>query len=117
MAKKVKKVSKKQQILDYSAANPNDGPSQVAAALSKQGLDVSAQYVSNVWTTSKSAPRKPAKRGRKPGKTAVAAPAAPRAAASKNGAEPILQAKKLAESLGGIDRARAALDALEAAQL
>jgi hypothetical protein len=67
-------------IRDYLQANPDVGPTEAAAAISKQvGKKVSPTYVSNIKSTSKGGPARKGRRGRKPGRVAAGA------RASKNG--------------------------------
>jgi len=100
MAKR--KVNKSQKIRDYKAANPNEGPTAIAKALTAQGLKVSPRQVSTTLTNEK---KKKGGVRRKKRRTKVAA-------RSKVSVEQILQAKKLAEQMGGVVKAKAALDAL-----
>jgi hypothetical protein len=100
--------TKSQLIRDYMEANPNDGPQAVAAALkSAHGLSVTPQFVSTVKSNAK---RKKGKRGRKPGR--------PAAAASGNGGgaklsmDVLMAAKRFAQQLGGVGKAKAAVDTL-----
>lgn len=46
MAKK--KINKSQHIRDYKEKYPNAGPASISDALSKRGLEISAQFVSTV---------------------------------------------------------------------
>ena len=100
MAKK--KVNKSRAIRDYCKANPEAGPTETAAALKKQGIQVSTAMVSTVKTQAKKKKgrgRKKAARGAKP-------------ASDKIALSSLIQAKKMAESLGGIEKAQTALAAL-----
>lgn len=99
MAKKVrrrKRVNKSQAIRDYIQANPKAGPTQVSQALTEKGTKVSVALVSNV----KHNMNKKAigtRRGGAGGHVSVDA---------------LRVAKKLADQLGGIEKARHALDVL-----
>lgn len=94
-------VNKSQIIRDYMGQHPKEGPSAVAAALNKrEGWKITPAYVSTIKSNAKK--KTPGKRGRKPGR---------RAAGSISEAS-LLQAKKLAEQLGGVTEAKAALDLL-----
>jgi hypothetical protein len=108
MAKKkaaVAEVNKSQAIRDFVQANPTVGPKETAAALTEQGIQVSPAMVSTVKTQAK---KKKGKRGR-PRKNAAssAKPASDKIALSS-----LIQAKKMAESLGGVEKAQTALAAL-----
>ena len=122
------KVNKSAAIRDYKKAHPKAKPAAIAEALKAEGLEVSGALVSNVLFTMKN--KKPGKRGR-PAKTAAPVatstkrrgrpPKGPKRAgrspqAATNGHEPglsaLLAAKKLADEMGSVDRAKAALDAL-----
>jgi hypothetical protein len=97
------KVNKSQAIRDYCEANPDAGPTEVAAELKKQGIQVSTAMVSTVKTLAKKRKkgrgRKKAARGAKP-------------ASDKIALSSLITAKKMAESLGGIEKAQATLAAL-----
>ena len=109
-----KSVNKSEAIRQHMAKHPNDGPNAVAAALNKAGLDVTAAFVSTI----KSMDRKRLALAGGAKASAVAsvastASAAPRSSASDDiQVTEVLRAKKLAAEFGGVDRARAALDAL-----
>ena len=100
MAKK--KVNKSQAIRDCCAANPDAGPTEVAAALKKQKIIVTPAMVSTVKTASKKK-----RRGRK-----KAARGAKKATGDAIALSSLLAAKKMAEQLGGVEKAQAALAAL-----
>jgi len=106
MAKKTKEgPSKSDSIRAYLADNPKAGPTAVFQALKEQGIHVSVALVSAIKAKGK-------RRGRKPGPKTTRGR---KTKAGSNGAvslELLLAAKKLAEQLGGIDKARAALDML-----
>jgi len=98
--------AKSEAIRTYLAANPDAGPTAVVAALKEQGVKVTVGLVSNL----KFRLANPAgKRGR---------PAAGRRAFKNGHAEittdQLLAAKRMADELGGVEAARAALDALVA---
>ena len=98
-----KKVNKSQAIRDYCGANPKAGPTETAAALNKQGIQVSTAMVSTVKTMAK---KKKKGRGKK-----KAAPGA-KPVSDKIALSSLLAAKKMAENLGGVEKAQAALAAL-----
>ncbi|WP_254513312.1 hypothetical protein [Anatilimnocola floriformis] len=104
MAKKAKGgPNKSSAIRDYKTANPTAAPKEIAEALAKDGLVVSAQFVSTVLSNAKKKGGKIGKRGPKPGR---------KAAAAGGGLEQLLTAKKMVEQLGGIENARSALNVL-----
>ena len=105
MAKKSKAGQNKSQLIrEYKAANPAAAPKEVAEALTKTGLSVSAQFVSTVLSNAKKKGGKVGKRGRKPGR--------PAAADNSGDLQHLIQAKKLVDQLGSVDAARAAVNAL-----
>jgi len=107
MAKKKPKVNKTQVIRDYLAENPDTAPKEVAATLSKQGLSVTANYVSTIKTNMKA-------KGKGKKKVAAKKKAAPKkkAADAKILLSALMEAKKLAAKLGGIEQAKQAINAL-----
>jgi len=98
--------SKSDAVRAYLASNPDASPATVAAALKKKGIKISISLASAV---------KYAKKGKKAGRSmGRRGPGRPRLAAraSGNGSvnlESLVDAKRLAERLGGIDAAREAL--------
>jgi hypothetical protein len=102
MAKKKRGV-KSQAIRDYLTANIEAGVSDVVGALKQMGVSVSKQMVSTIRMRMKGAPKK---RG----------PKKKRKGAKKNGAMVslgiLMQAKRLADQLGGVEKAKEAMDAL-----
>jgi len=110
------KVNKSQQIRDYKKAHPRQKPKQIAEALGKEGVDVSAQFVSTVLSSAKKKKKKSRTKGSSQGKEASQR----RATGKRAGAggrqvtfESLLRAKKIVKEMGGIKEARKALDALE----
>lgn len=108
MAKKAKGgPNKSSEIRNYKAANPTASPKEIAEALGKTGLSVSAQFVSTVLSNDKKRGGKVGKRGPKPGRKA--------ASASRGGGgniEQLIKAKQLVDQMGGIDNARSAINVL-----
>jgi hypothetical protein len=104
MARKSKSgVNKSQAIRDYINANPKSKPKEIVEALAAQGVTVSPAFVSTLRSNDKRKGRKgPGRRGR---------PAAS-AGGGGFGLESLVQAKKLADKMGGVSKAREALDAL-----
>lgn len=89
-----KEVNKSKAIRDYMAQKPDAGPTAVAEGLGKKGIEVSAAFVSTIKAMDKA--KKAGRRGRV-GEVTTA---------------DLLQAKKLADQLGGVERAKEAMDAL-----
>jgi len=101
MAKRSKSnVNKSQAIRDYVSSNPGAKPKEIAVALAAQGVDVTPAFVSTLKSNAKRNAGKVGRRGR------------PRAAAGDFGIESLVQAKKLADKMGGVAQARQALNAL-----
>ncbi len=98
MAKK--KVNKAQLIKDAMAANPKASPIEIAKSLKKHGI--TADYVSNVKSTA--SPKKK-KRGRPAAKKSTTT-------SDKISLGDLVKAKKLADELGGVDKAKSLLDAV-----
>ena len=105
MAKKSGKPGKAEAIREYSKNNPKAGPSEIAKALSAEGYEVSAAYVSTIKSLAK---KRKGKRGRPRGTGA----GAPRKSGDSISIAMLMQAKSLASKLGGVAEAKAALDAL-----
>jgi len=108
MAKKAKSgPNKSLEIRNYKSANPTATPKEVAEALGKSGVSVSAQFVSTVLSNARKKGGKVGRRGRKPGRKPGMA-----AAGGGSSIENLIRAKKFADSLGGVDQARAAINAI-----
>ena len=104
MAKKKKAgVNKSQAIRDHLAKQPDDGPKTVVAALGKKKITVTESLVSHV----KYALAGKKKRRRKK-KAAITQPKV----SDKISISTLVQAKKMADQLGGIEKAKTALAAL-----
>ncbi|EMI17047.1 hypothetical protein RMSM_06034 [Rhodopirellula maiorica SM1] len=114
--KKSSGVNRAKAIRDYYKAHPNAKPLQVSAELKKQGIDVTAQYVSTIRSNSKRQQGEVGKPGRPSGKKADKdAPAKPTNHRKQKVSLPLLvRLKHLTREFGGIAETRAALDALEA---
>lgn len=101
-------VNQSQAIRGYLAEHPEATPKEIVAGLAQQGVKVSEGLAGNVKYTSRSG-RGPGKarrgRGRPPGR---------RAGAGALTAQDLIEAKRLADQLGGLEQARKALEALEA---
>lgn len=126
MAKKSGGPNKSAAIRDYVQANPDAKPKEIVDALSAQGVAVSSAFVSTIKSKMTSGgggggrKKKRAKAGRPKGSVTKkrTVEAAPRAARTGGGGGDVsvaslLKAKKLAEELGGVAKAKATLEALE----
>lgn len=128
MAKKSGGANKSEAIREYLNANPNAKPREIVGALKSQGLNVTPAFVSTIKSKSASgaAPTRgrgrpkgstnktvttKGRRGRPPGKKAAVATSAARVTSS-NPYEDLISAKNLVDKVGGIEKARAALEAL-----
>lgn len=121
-------VSKSDLIRKTFADNPTAGPTEVAKLIQdSQNVKVSPAMVSTVLSQDRNRGGKPAKRGRPKKDASAAASSTPSAAPAKASpgrpaaaAKPsadvsistLIRVKKLSEELGGIEQAKAALDAL-----
>jgi hypothetical protein len=117
MAKKVaaEGPNKSQLIRDYKAKDDDMGPKAIAAKLkSEHGIEVSAQFVSTVLSQAKKRDGKKTRRGRgrPPGSGKAAKSVVTTKSSGGLSVELLLKAKKLAAELGGVEEAKAALDAL-----
>ena len=95
MARKSGGQNRSAAIRAYKEKNPDAKPKTIAEGLAKEGVKVSAGYVSTVLSNER---RKVGKRRKKrDGGKAYA---------------DLVQAKRLADAMGGVEKARAALDVL-----
>lgn len=101
-------VNKSQAIRDYMAAHARAKPKAVAAALVGQGVQVTPMFVSAIKSASK-------KRGRRKARAASPGPGRPRggAATTSLSIDHLVAAKKFVDQVGGVARARAAIEALK----
>lgn len=107
-AKGTERGAKAQAIRDtFAKLGKKAKPSQVIADLKTQGIKASYSQVSTIR-------KKVFKRGRKPGSKTVASAAS--MSSESISMDHLIEAKKLAEKLGGIDAARHALSALSKLQ-
>ena len=125
MAKKPKSdgINKAQAIREYVTEHPDEGPKAVADILTKQlGVEVTPGTVSTtkyqmgrVAAEGNSKPAQPTidtpKRGR-PASTSQATNGARGGSATKIGIEELLAAKALSDKLGGVEKAKEALELL-----
>lgn len=101
----MKRGAKTQAIREYLAANPAQGPKDIVAGLKAQGMTVRPGLVSAV---------KYGKSRAKKARRLTVRVAARRT--SRNGSitvEQLLEVKKLADSIGGVEQVQSALDMLE----
>jgi hypothetical protein len=113
-AKVAKGGSKSDAVRAYLASNPDASPISVAKALKAKALKAKGIKISVSLASAVKYAKKGKKAGRPAGRHAMGRPKMP-ARASSNGAlnlEVLVEAKRLAERLGGIDAAREALAAL-----
>lgn len=94
-----KKVNKSEEVRNYLAANPAEGPSAVSEALKKRGIKVSPNFVSNIKLKLKTHGA-PKRRGRRP--LAVSN-------SESNGYGTVYAAAAFIRSCGGIQQAKDAL--------
>ena len=94
-------TSKSEAIRNYKNTHDDAGPTEIAGALSKEGTKVTPAFVSTVLSNEKRRGRKGRRRGAPRGRRAGGDPV-----------QVLVQAKKMADQMGGIDKARSALDAL-----
>lgn len=107
------RTNKSQAIRDYRHAHPSHKPAKIAESLGKQGIKVSAQFVSTILSNSKKRKtiRKP---GRPKGSESVQkAPAARKVPSGEISFGALLKVKQIVIEMGGISKAKAALHALE----
>ena len=109
-----KKINKSKLIRDTKRDNPSLGPTDMSAMLKEtHGVDINPAMISTVLSQDRIRGGKPLRRGRPP-KGSKKSDSAPKANSSSEGLsiESLVQAKLLADKMGGIGEAKAALDAL-----
>lgn len=104
MAKKSEGVNKSEAVRQFLAKSKRAKPATVVAALAEQGITITAQYVSTIRSNARRKKGKN-KRGENGGATT-------RPASDKVSLATLVQAKRLADQLGGVAKAKEALDAL-----
>ncbi|MCC9601841.1 hypothetical protein LOC67_14870 [Stieleria sp. JC731] len=116
MAKKGSGPNKSLEIRNYLAKKPDAKPREVVEAMKAKGIEVSAQFVSTVKSTSKKSGGVHRGPGRPAGSTKKSVAPARRPAASTSGdkisIESLIRLKAVVEDLG-IEETRVALNALE----
>ena len=113
-----KKITKTAAIQRYLKRRPDAKPREIVAALAKKGIEVTPATVSTIKnqmknkgllgaapTATKTARKTTSRRGRRPGRPKASA-------AAGTTLEMLKQAKSLAETAGGVDKAKKLLDAL-----
>jgi len=108
MARKSKSggPNKTQAIKDYYAENPDAKPAAAAEALNAQGIEVTSGFVSTIKSKHGLGKKR---RGRRKGAAKKASTGAP---SERVAIADLVKAKKLADQLGGVEKAKAMLDAL-----
>lgn len=112
MAKKGKGPNKSTAIRDLVDANRDVSPAMISETLKAKGIDVSPLYASSIKSSylRKMGVGKRKKRGK------AGRPAKSKAAAATMSfglsIETLVSAKRLADKMGGVDKAKEALDAL-----
>ena len=104
MAKR--KVNKTQAVKDFLAENPDAATNDVVAAMKKQRITVSPNYVSTIKSNLKPKGKKKVVAKKK------AAAEKQEATDDKISLSALKEAKKLAATLGGIEQAKEAISAL-----
>ena len=102
MAKKKREVNKSAEIRKYLSKKPTAGPKEITEELGKSGIVVTPGFVSTIKTA---ASKK--KGGRKKKSSGGGRPTSDRVSLST-----LVQAKKLADGMGGLEKAKDALNAL-----
>lgn len=124
MAKKRSSTSRTAKVQEYLEEHPNESISDVLSGLATRGITVSRSLISQVKTKlgqtgrrGTKAVRKKAAKKKTSGADSPQTASAPSSSAGRViTADDLYEAKKLADELGGIDRVRSALDALERLQ-
>lgn len=119
-------VNKSGLIRDYARTNPGVGPTELARIIEQShGVRISTAMVSTVLSNDRNRGAGPVRRGRPPMNAASAQPVAAAPATSFPTApaqqpamvggislDTLIQFKQLADQVGGVDKARTALDTL-----
>lgn len=100
-------VNKSEEIRVFARANPDLGPTAIANALTAKGVEVSPPQVSNVLTAANKKDKVKGKPGPKPGRRAAAA------GGTTISIDSLVDAKRFAEKVGGVDEAKQLISALE----
>lgn len=107
------KMNKSAAVREYLAAHPDAGPNAVREALKEKGIQISTSLASVIKYGGNKKKRKPGrpKGSRSVSRGRVGRPPGARRVGSLD-IEALVEAKKMAEKMGGIDAARSALDLL-----
>jgi hypothetical protein len=97
--------NKSQAIREYKSNHSGAGPKDIAAALADQGVKVTPAFVSTVLSNAKRRGKKGKRRGGRPAGTGAKP-------GRKDALSQLVLAKKMSDQFGGVEKARAALDAL-----
>jgi hypothetical protein len=119
--KRAGEVNKSKAVRDYLGKNPQAGPKQIVEGLAAQGIEVSRALASVVKykpgpkkrAAKKRTKKRAARKAGRPARARAGVAAAPKGKANRLTADDLFEAKRLVDSLGGIDEARRALEALE----
>jgi len=95
--------NKSKAIREYKSNHSGAGPKDISAALAEQGIKVTPAFVSTVLSNAKRRGRKGKRKG---GRPAGAKPG------RKDALSQLVLAKQMSDQFGGVEKARAALDAL-----
>ena len=100
-----KRGAKTQAVKEYLAQHPEANPKAVVEGLKEQGMSVKVTLVNSIKYNKS---RKPGRR-----RSPVARAAARRTSKANMSFDQLVEVKRLADSLGGADQLRQALDMLE----
>ena len=116
MAKKTQRGEKTAAVQEYMNDHPGAGPTEIVAALKKQGITITTSHVSNIKGKLKKGGK--GKKVAKPAPKAVpATPAAVEKPATNGGTITLEQVKKVAQTvkaMGGYQRMTEVLDVIKA---
>lgn len=104
---RLKRGAKTQAVRDYITQHPEAGPKAIVEGLKTQGMKVKITLVNGIKYNKRSKPGKRRRRG------LVAHSAARRTSMRAISLDQLLEVKRFADSLGGVDQLRKALDTLE----
>jgi len=97
--------NKSKAIRDYKNSHAGAGPKEISTALAEQGVKVTPGFVSTVLSNAK----RRGKKGRRKGGRPAGMGAKP---GRKDALSQLVLAKKMSDQFGGVEKARAALNAL-----
>jgi hypothetical protein len=102
---RMKRGAKSHAVREYLSANPQASPKEVVEGLKAKGVKVKVTLVNSIKY------KKPSKTGRR--RTTSVRIAARRSSAAATTVDQLLEVKRLADSLGGAEHVRRALETLE----